>query len=167
MSSEEDGDVQQVHFGSWDELVAARERLLTEGWEVLPGDEPERGVRGFRACRAGEPRTWLRWLPWCRELTSRVTVCSTWQEFVREVEFRVEEEMEKCDSMEAQQVGFVSYGRAATSGVAEVFRIGVRDLQAGGNEARAALIDVLGRSKHPGGGPLKAISGQSQGSGGR
>jgi hypothetical protein len=164
MSSEA---VHEVFFGSWDELVTARERLLTEGWDVQARDDLERGVRGFSALKGGEPRTHLKWLPWCRELSAKVTVCSTWREFVREIEFRVSEEMEKCDAMEASQVGFVSYGRASTSGVSEVFRISVVDLQKGGQEARDALTEVLGRSKHPGGAPLKAILGRSPGPGGR
>jgi hypothetical protein len=140
----------EVPFETWDLLLAARERLLTEGWEVVPCDEPGEGVRGFAAYKAGEPDAWLWWPFLGRRLTPRVTVCSTWEQFVTELEFRSSEEMAKADDLESAQVGFVSYGRAGVDGTSEVFRVPVSVLTAGGPEARARLIKVLTSSKHPG-----------------
>lgn len=140
----------EVTFETWDQLLAARERLLTEGWEVLPSDDPESGVRGFAAYRAGEAGSWLTWSVFGRRLSPRVTVCGTWEQFVTELEFRSQEEMAKCDDVPAGQVGFVSYGRALVDGTSEVFRVPVSVLTEGGPEARARLIRVLMASKHPG-----------------
>jgi len=139
----------EVTFETWDQLLAARERLLTEGWDVLPCDEPEAGVRGFAAYKGGEAGSWLTWAAFGRRLSPRVTVCSTWQQFVTELEFRAEEEMDRADDMPAGQVGFVSYGRAP-SGECEVFRVPVLTLSAGGAEARSRLTEVLKRTEHPG-----------------
>lgn len=152
----------RIPFGSWDEMVVARERLLTEGWEVHEHDRPDTGVRGFAAYKSGEPATLLYWEVYGRPLEPKVTVCSTWEEFVREIEFRVDEDMDKSDDLEAQQVGFVTYGRAQ-SGVAEVFRLGVDVLQAGGAPARSSLIAILLKSKHPGREGLQALNQGSRG----
>lgn len=150
----------EVPFDTWDQLLAARERLLTEGWEVLPSDDPERGVRGFAAYRAGEAGSWLTWNVFGRRLSPRVTVCGTWEQFVEELEFRSQDEMDKCDDVPAGQVGFVSYGRAGVDGTCEVFRVPVSVLTAGGPEARERLIRVLMKSRHPGAEALsKARSG--------
>jgi hypothetical protein len=153
----------EVFFQDWDSLVVARERLLTEGWTVEPEDSPETGVRGFSAYResTGE-RTSLKWACYGRVLTTVVKVVATWQEFLTELEFRKDEDMEKADSLGELQVGFATYGRAATSGVAEVTRISVEALQAGGVEARSRLIRLLTSSKHPGAALLKQVAG-SQG----
>lgn len=148
----------QVPFGSWDELVAARERLLTEGWDVLPADSPDTGVRGFAAYKGGEEPTWLKWLPYGRELTPVVKVCATWEEFVRELELRREEDMDKSDDLPAKRVGFVTYGHASKAGVAEVFRLDLPVLTGGGEPARAALIAILLRSKHPGREGLESLA---------
>jgi hypothetical protein len=114
-------------------------------------------MRGFACTKAGEPTTLLRWWAYGRELRPEVRVCSTWEEFVRELEFRREEEMDKSDDLEALQVGFVTYGRAATAGVAEVFRLPVPVLQAGGETARSSLIKMLMSSKHPGAEGLRQV----------
>jgi hypothetical protein len=156
----------EVSFGTWDELVVARERLLTEGWEVVAQDRPDSGVRGFAAYKAGEGSTWLKWAVYGRELRAVVRVCATWEEFVREIEFRVDEDMDKSDDLPARQVGFVTYGRATTSGVAEVFRLPLPLLTEGGEPARAALIAILLRSKHPGREGLESLA-LSRGSRGR
>jgi hypothetical protein len=153
----EDGFERRIPFGSWDELAVARDRLLTEGWEVLPSDSTDTGVRGFSALRAGEPRTLLYWEVYGRPLEPVVRVCSSWEEFVREMQFRVDEDMEKSDDMPSRQVGFVTYGRAA-SGKAEVFRLGVELLQAGGETARASLIAILLKSRHPSKDGLQALN---------
>lgn len=140
----------EVPFETWDQLLTARERLLTEGWEVLPYDVPEEGVRGFAAYRSGEAGSWLWWPVFGRRLSPRVTVCATWQQFVTELEFRADSEMEKADDVPGGQVGFASYGRAGVDGACEVFRIPVGVLTAGGPEARSRLIAVLMKSRHPG-----------------
>lgn len=146
-----------LDFQDWDSMVVARERLLTEGWEAVPWDSPERGVRAFACTRSGEPRTLLRWMMFSRELSPVVKVCGTWEEFVRELEFRAKEEMDKCDDVPAGQVGFASYGRAPVDGTCEVFRIPVAVLTAGGPEARARLMAVLKESVHPGAEALRRI----------
>jgi len=154
-------EMETVDFGTYDELIAAQQRMHVEGWDVLRSDDVERGAVLFSCSReqgAGREFVRLRWWRFGRELRPKVTVCATWQEFVREIQFRVEEEMDKSDDLEAQQVGFVTYGRAATDGTAEVFRLPVSALQAGGPEARSSLIAILMRSRHPGAEGLKAIS---------
>jgi hypothetical protein len=151
-----EGFERRIPFGGWDELAVARDRLLTEGWEVLPCDSADSGVRGFSALRAGEPRTLLYWEVYGRPLDPVVKVCSSWEEFVREMQFRVEEEMEKSDDLPAGLVGFVTYGRAA-SGLAEVFRIPVRLLAEGGEAARSSLMAILVRSRLPGAGAIGSL----------
>ena len=148
----------EVALGSWEELVAARERLLTEGWDVLPADSPETGVRAFAAYRAGEEPVRLWWASYGRVLEPAVRVCASWEEFVRELQFRVEEDMDKSDDMPAAQVGFVTYGRASTAGVAEVFRLPVSLLTEGGESARSSLIAVLLKSRHPGREGLESLA---------
>jgi hypothetical protein len=147
----------ETPFDSWDSLVTARERLLTEGWNVVPCDAPERGVRGFAAYKEGELGTWLKWAVFGRELVAKYTVCSTWEQFVTELEFRASDEMDKCDDMAASQVGFVSYARAAVDGTCEVFRLPVSTLTDGGPVARERLIAVLLKSRHPGAEALRAV----------
>lgn len=147
-----------VTFQTWDELVTARERMLTEGWQATPYDSPETGMRAFGCFKTGETNTLLRWFIYGKELEPVVTVCDTWEEFVREIQFRTEEEMDKSDDLENSYVGFVAYGRALTSGKAEIFRLHTRVLVDGGPPARAALIAILMRSKHPGASGLKAIA---------
>lgn len=154
--------VHETSFESWDSLVTSRERLLTEGWEVVPCDDPERGVRGFAAYKEGEPGTWLKWAVYGRELVARHTVCSSWEEFVSELEFRADSEMEKADDLPGGQVGFASYGRAGVDGTCEVFRVPVSVLTAGGPEARARLIAVLMKSRHPGAEALRRVEGSSE-----
>lgn len=152
----------EVSFETWDSLVTARDRLLTEGWEVLPCDSPEEGLRGFASYREGSAGSWL-WWPFCgRRLSPRVTVCSTWEEFVSELEFRADSEMEKADDVPAGQVGFASYGRAGVDGTCEVFRVPVSVLTAGGPQARARLIAVLMKSKHPGAAALAKVGSPSE-----
>jgi len=153
----EDGFERRIPFGGWDELAVARDRLLTEGWEVLPADSADTGVRGFSAVRAGEPRTLLYWEVYGRPLEPVVKVCSSWEEFVREMQFRVEEEMEKSDDFPAGMVGFVTYGRAASSSRSEVFRIPVRLLAEGGEAARSSLMAILVRSRLPGAGAMGSL----------
>lgn len=148
----------EIPFQSWDELVAARERLLTEGWEVVPYDSPDTGVRAFAAYRPGERTTRLWWPVYGRVLEPVVRECASWEEFVRELQFRTEEDMDKSDDVPAKKVGFVTYGRAVTSGKAEVFRLDVSLLTAGGQPARAALIAILMRSKHPGREGLESLA---------
>lgn len=159
---------QEVYFQDWDSLATGAQRLREEGWTVLPADEPEKGVRAFRAEREGDPvRPRLVWLPWGRELRSAVTLCATWQEFVAALELRRDEDMEKCDLVAESQVGFACYGRASAQGVCEVFRIGVAALQAGGAEARSKLIALLTSSKHPGAEALKGVRASEMGRQGR
>jgi hypothetical protein len=146
-----------VYLQSWDELVTAKDRLLAEGWGVEVRDQPERGVRGFVGVRAGEVVR-LRWAVYGRELSPKVRVCATWREFLTELEFRKEEDMEKSDSLEDGHVGFATYGRASTTGIAEVIRVPVSVLQEGGAEARSQLIRLLMSSKHPGAALLKGMA---------
>lgn len=138
-----------VFFPDWDSLVVAKDRLVAEGWQCEVKDSPETGVRGFSAWREAE-RAELRWAVYGRELVATVKVVATWQEFLTELEFRRDEDMEKADSLGESQVGFATYGRAATGGVCEVIRIPVAALQEGGAEARSRLIGLLMSSKHPG-----------------
>lgn len=145
----------EVFFQDWDTLVAAVNRSREEGWTVVPADRPEAGVRGFRGTMEGRDDVLLTWLPWHRVLTPKVRVCSTWREFVAELELRKLEDMEKCDDVPAFQVGFACYGRAESAGLVEVFRVGVEELQSGGAEARSKLVAMLTSSRHPGLGPLK------------
>jgi hypothetical protein len=152
----EEGFERRIPFGSWDDLAVARERLLTEGWELVPYDQVEEAVRGFSAVRAGEPRTLLYWEVYGRPLSPTVTVCSSWEEFVREMTFRVAEDMEKSDALAEGLVGFVSYGRAS-SARSEVFRIPVSMLVEGGEPARASLMAVLQRSRMPSAGSAGSL----------
>lgn len=158
MSPELPSFKREVDFGSWDELVVARERLLTEGWDVREHGDAGAGVRGFAAYKAGEEPCWLRWLVYGRVLQAVVKVCSSWEEFVRELHFRADEDMDKSDAHSEGQVGFVTYGRAAVSGHSEVFRLPVPLLTEGGPPARAALIAILLRSKHPGREGLESLA---------
>ncbi len=146
-----------VYFQDWDSLIVGTARLREEGWTVTGAEDLERGVRAFKAELGSEVRH-LVWLPWGRVLTPTVRVLSTWQEFVSELELRAREDMEKSDSLEEMQVGFVTFGRAASSGVSEVFRVSVEELARGGMEARQRLIAVVMASKPP--------AGPSKGSGG-
>lgn len=149
----------EVVLPDWDSLVTARDRLKEEGWECLPNDRPELGIRGFAAYREGEKAVWLKWLVYGRELSPKVRVCADWQEFLAELEFRRDEDMEKADSLEEGHVGFATYGRAATSGIAEITRIPVLVLQEGGPVARQQLVKLLMSSKHPRVLGLKAVIG--------
>lgn len=148
-----------VFFQDWDSLATAAQRLREEGWEVVPADEPEKGVRGVRGSREGQS-VLLKWLPWRRELVARVRVCATWEEFVAELELRRDEDMEKCDDVPGSQVGFATYGRAESSGVCEVTRLPVAVLQAGGAEARSKLVQLLMSFKHPGAEAMRRLQGQ-------
>lgn len=137
-----------VYFQDWDSLVVGTARLREEGWTVTSAEDLERGVRAFRAELGGQVRH-LAWLPWGRVLSPKVRVLSTWQEFVSELELRAREDMEKSDSPGEMQVGFVTFGRAASSGVSEVFRVPVEELARGGLEARQRLIAVVMASRPP------------------
>lgn len=152
----------EVFFQDWDSLVVARDRLLTEGWACEERDSHETGVRGF-ACSGPGGRTELKWAVYGRVLETRVKVVPTWQEFLTELSFRKDEDMEKCDSLEEQQVGFATYGRAATAGVCEVVRIPVAALQEGGVEARRRLIALLTSTRHPGASLLRQVVGRTPG----
>jgi hypothetical protein len=144
------GRTMDVDFPSWDDLVVARDRLVTEGWDVVQYDHADIGVRGFAGNKAGEDSVWLRWPVYGRVLEPVFKVCSSWEEFVRELEARAEEDMDKSDDIPGRRVGFVTYGRSVVSGQSEVFRLDLALLTAGGEPARASLIAVLLRSKHPG-----------------
>lgn len=152
----------EVFFPDWDSLVTAKDRLVAEGWQCEVKDSPETGVRGFSAHRGEGERAELKWAVYGRELSPKVKVVATWQEFITELEFRKDEDMEKADSLSEVQVGFATYGRAATSGVCEVIRIPVAALQEGGAEARSRLIGLLMASKHPGAALLRQ-AGRSRG----
>ena len=149
----------EILFDDLDGLLAARERLLTEGWDVQAHDSPDTGVRGFAAYRAGEDDTLLGCAVYGRALEPVIKVCGSWQEYVREIQFRLDEEMDQSPDTANRMVGFVAYGRAATAGVAEVFRLPLESLLSGGQEARASLIAVLLRAKHhPGTAGLEVLA---------
>lgn len=144
-----------IVFQDWDSLVAAVALAREEGWEVEGADVPEAGKVSFAARKDGPEARELTWWPYGRELSPKVVVCSTWEEFISELELRRTEPMEKADDLSKMQVGFAAYGRAH-QGICEVVRIGVPELQAGGAEARRRLIAVLVSAKHPGAAELQA-----------
>lgn len=136
--------MKEASFDDVERLTMAAELLSTSGWEVIPDDVPELGVRAFACTRASEEVRLV-----CEvygPLVASVVECRTWQEFCGELEGRAGQDMEKSDSPEEGLVGFVCYGKAG-EGVAEVFRVSVEVLKLGGGEAREALIRILRKTR--------------------
>lgn len=155
----------EVSFEDLDKLVAAAERLSTEGWEVVAQDVPDAGVVGFMADR-GLEKVFLSCALYGLPLEPEVTVCRSWTDFVKALEDRSSHEMAKSDDLEGGQVGFVTYGRSS-EGKSEVFRIDVSALKAGGEVARSSLMAILLRSQRQAASEGPGPSEPSPASGGR
>ena len=104
------------------------------GWVVLSCDNPERGIIGWTIFREAidnqAEAIAFQYYSFGKQLVPNIIVLKTGPEFLAELEPRLTSKLiDSCDNIELRQVGFVSYEKAESDGVALVFRIYITDIK--------------------------------------
>jgi hypothetical protein len=125
------------------------------GWTAIPYDNPEKGIVGWSIFREladkKEEAILFQHYLFGKELFPNITVFKTGDEFLAELEPRLISDMiEPCDDPYLRQVGFVSYEKAESEGIALVFRISMTNIKAD-LEFQQKLLSAIQhlRKNHP------------------